>query len=136
MRNGSVRIPMPIDLHLHLRRGDFVRLGFALPSEFYHELLQKLHQGRTIYVASDDPHILSELKALNLKTFQLQNPLPHVPAFLFDFWMIKNAQTVVGCGSTFSWWAAYLGNKNDYWSPPLTHLWKKHENPTISKIAV
>ena len=130
---------------LHLRRGDFVRLGYALPSEFYHNILQKICNGRKIYVSSDDPNIQNELSNLKLETFKLDNPLPHVPGFMFDFWVIKNAQTVVGCGSTFSWWAAYLGNKNDYWSPPLTHLWPatsrrshrwpKHEkNPSISKI--
>lgn len=121
---------------LHLRRGDFVKLGYALPSAYYHDVLKKIHAGRPIYVASDDPTIMEELKDLNMRTFQLANPLPQVPGFVFDFCMIKNAQTVVGCGSTFSWWAAYLGNKNDYWSPPLTHLWPKHEKPAISKLPI
>ena len=142
----TVATPYEPYIALHLRRGDFVKLGYALPSSWYHETLKKIHNGRPIYVASDDPTILNELRTYNLKTFsarggsafggRLINPLSTVPDFIFDFWMIKNAQTVIGCGSTFSWWAAYLGNKNNYYSPPLTHLWPKDKNVSIQKIEI
>ena len=121
-------------LVLHLRRGDFVKLGYALPSAFYKKLLPKIHGGRRLYITSDDPTINEEFE--NIETFKLANPLPYIPRFIFEFWMIKNAETVNGCGSTFSWWAAYLGNKNDYWSPPLTHLWPKNTKPAIEKIEI
>lgn len=119
---------------LHVRRGDFVRLGYALPTSYYHDLLRKIQNGRNLYVSSNDPAVTDELK--DFTPFKLKNPLPHVPDFVFDFWMIHHAQTVVGCGSTFSWWAAYLGNKNDYYSPPLTHLWKKGETPGLAKLDI
>lgn len=107
---------------LHIRRGDYVKLGHSLSLDQYNEILSKVRKNRNVIVCSNDPQITAELQHLNV--ISLKNPLPNIPDYVFDFWLLKNAETVIGGGSTFSWWAAYLGNKNDYHSPPLAHLWK------------
>ncbi len=122
---------------LHLRRGDFVRLGLALPSSYYHDVVPKLLNGRPLFVASNDPEIEKELGGFaGVNIIKPKNPIPELPDFIFDFLMIKNADTVVGCGSTFSWWAAYLGNKNSFYGPPLTHLWQKGVAPSMEKLSI
>jgi len=116
---------------LHIRRTDFIKRNMSLPPEFFITTLEKIRNGRNLYIASDDKNITAELNYL--KPLIVKNNLPDMPDYVFDFWMLKNAQTVIGCGSTFSWWAAYLGNKNDYYSPPLTHLWKNYSKIQIEK---
>ena len=101
---------------LHIRRGDYVKLGHAVSLEQYNETLNRVRKDRNVIVCSNDPQITSELQSSNV--ISLKNPLPNIPDYVFDFWLLKNAETVIGGGSTFSWWAAYLGNKNDYYSPP------------------
>ncbi len=101
---------------LHVRRGDFVKLKLALPIEQYKESLGQIYNNQNIFIASNDETVkedFSEFRLINLK-----NPLSNIPDYIFDFWMLKNAQSIIGGGSTFSWWAAYLGN-NDYHSLPL-----------------
>lgn len=105
---------------MHIRRGDLIKRGLTVPTESYIEILNKVRNGRNLYIATDDPKLLTELKYL--EPFIIKNSLPEIPAYVFDFWMLKNAQTIIGGGSTFSWWAAFLSS-GDYYSPPLSHLW-------------
>lgn len=118
---------------LHIRWGDLVKRGANLSLESYLDMLDKVRNQRPVYVATDSPELHGKLP--HLKPIRIKNPLPNVPDYIFDFWMLKNAATIIGGGSTFSWWAAYLGN-GDYYSPPLTHLWSKDYLPTISKTSV
>jgi hypothetical protein len=117
---------------VHVRRGDFVRLGFAVPTDKYLELLEKTENGKKLYISTDDKNIISDFK--NFELINVSNPLPNVPGFIFDFWMLKNSETILGCGSTFSWWAAYLNEKGQYYSPPLTQFWPKGYVPKLEKI--
>ncbi len=101
---------------LHIRRGDFVKLGLDLPMEQYKESLNKIYNNENIFIASNDESIKKDFSGF--KIIDYKNPLSDISDYVFDFWMLKNAQTVIGGGSTFSWWAAYLGN-NNYYSLPL-----------------
>lgn len=118
---------------LHIRWGDLVKRGASLPLESYIDALNKIRDQKKIYIATDSPELINKLAYL--KPIQINNPLPNVPDYIFDFWMLKNAETIIGGGSTFSWWAAYLGN-SDYYSPPLTHLWPRGYLPKIGKINI
>lgn len=115
---------------VHIRRGDLVRRNLTVPLAAYRELLERITRRRNIYIASDDPF-------MHEKFTGLCPALPEIPGgispMIFDFWMLANAETVVGCGSTFSWWAAFLGNRNDYYGPLLTHLWPAGYIPTLDR---
>lgn len=117
---------------IHIRHGDFVKRDLAVPTIKYLELLKKISNGKNLYIASDDRTITADFK--EFKLIKISNPLSDVPDFIFDFWMLKNAENVLGCGSTFSWWAAFLNKKAGYFSPPLTHLWAKDYKPILEKI--
>jgi len=118
---------------IHIRRGDFVKRGLSLPAFLYKDFLKSADK-KNIYISCDDPETISEFKDYPL--IRPENPLPQIPNFIFDFWMLKESEMILGCGSTFSWWAAYLGNRNNYFSPPLTHLWPKEYKPTLEKINI
>lgn len=114
---------------IHIRRGDFVKRGLAVPTIEYLELLKRISNGKNLYIATDDKKAVDDFK--DFKLVKAANPLPHIPDFIFDFWMLKNAHTILGCGSTFSWWAAFLNKEGKYYSPPLTHLWSKSYKPIL-----
>ena len=120
---------------IHIRRGDFIKRGLALPVVKYIELLKNIKNAKKLYISIDDKSIISDFKDFEL--INLKNPLPDIPDFVFDFWMLKNSETILGCGSTFSWWAAYLNKGGGgYYSPPLTHLWPVNYNPKLEKIEI
>lgn len=119
---------------VHVRRGDFVRLGFDIPVRDYVQALERVRGNRNIVVCSDDPSIYNEFKSFCPS--RPLNPLPDMPGFIFDFWLLQNAQTLIGGGSGFAWWASYLSENGDYYAPPLTNLWKKGKQPEISKQSV
>jgi hypothetical protein len=114
---------------IHIRRGDFVKRGFAIPLESYIEQLHNDAVVGPIYIASDDPHITSQFSQFNL--FKPTIP-PGMSPVIFDFWMIANAHAIYGCGSTFSWWGAFLSDNAPYISPPLTHTWSVDYKPELS----
>ena len=105
---------------VHIRRTDFVKRGLAMPIEIYVEHIRKYYPNDNIYISTDDSETrkaFSEFKILNIK-----NPSSKIPDFVFDFWMLSRSKILLGCGSTFSWWAAFLSESGRYFSPPLTHL--------------
>lgn len=118
---------------IHIRFGDFVKRSKSISPEMYKEVLAKVRNGRNVYIASDSPKALQEFKELSLLPLP---PVPDLPADLIDFLMLMHADTVIAGGSTFSWWAAYLGNKNDYWSARLTHEWDASYEPTLEKVTI
>jgi len=118
---------------VHIRRGDLVKRNITVSVSDIKKVLREIVKDRNVYIASDDPHMADQFKEFNVFIPEIPT---NVSRFIFDFLMLKNAQTVIGCGSTFSWWAAYLGNKNDFYSPPLTHLWKDNSNIEINKMEI
>ena len=117
---------------IHIRRGDFVKRGLAVPTIEYLELLKRISNGKNLYIATDDKKAVDDFK--DFKLIKVSNPLACIPDFIFDFWMLKNAETIIGCGSTFSWWAAYLNKQAKLSSQPLTHLWPKNYKPVLEEI--
>jgi hypothetical protein len=116
---------------LHIRRGDLVKRNLTVPTSLYLEVARSLPLGTNICISSDDATMADQFREYTV--IKPANPLPDVPDFIFDFWMLQHASTIYGCGSTFSWWAAYLSDKDTYYGPPLTHLWKTGQPPVISR---
>lgn len=92
---------------VHVRRGDYVRLGRALPSDWYRSALQAALE-RTgdaeIRIVSDDPQWCRENLDLGFPATTV-----HGSSDLEDFRALADADTLVASPSTFAWWAGYLG---------------------------
>jgi hypothetical protein len=116
---------------MHIRRGDLVKRNLTVPASLYLEIARSLPKDTHLFISSDDPTITEQFK--EYAVIKPANPLTDIPDFAFDFWMLQHASAIYGCGSTFSWWAAYLGGKDNYFSPPLTHLWTPAYSPIITR---
>ncbi|MCC6405321.1 MAG: alpha-1,2-fucosyltransferase [Candidatus Yanofskybacteria bacterium] len=114
---------------LHIRRGDLVQRGIAVPIERYLELLPTIRGTRSVFIASDDPGVIAACAAHS--PFTVHPARIDAPAWAIDFWMLHHADAILAGGSTFSWWAAYLGSA-DYYAPPLTHQWPDGYQPTLT----
>ena len=118
---------------LHIRQGDFIKIGVDLPISAYREQLDvviKNYPDHKIFIATNAPEIKKEFAEYDL--LEITNPSSVISSDIFDFWMLSQAAVVISGGSTFSWWAAFLGNNDHYYSAPLTHLWDE-EQPKFCK---
>lgn len=117
---------------MHVRRGDLIKRNLVVPIERYIQLLPAILGDKNLFITSDDKNIQKDFAGF--PSLNIQNPLPELCAYtprdVFDFWMMKEATTLLAGGSTLSWWAAYLGT-SDYYAPPLTHLWPKGYVPIL-----
>lgn len=119
-------------LGLHIRKGDLTWRNLSVPVETYKKQLAALNSSLPIYIASDDPNMRKEFSEFNIVSI----PMPEgVSPVIFDFWMLMHARVVIGGGSTFSWWAAFLNREAEYYSPALTHLWPKGTIPPFEHIS-
>ena len=95
---------------LHIRRGDFVRLGWTLSADYYREALRILLQEsatRRIVLFSDNPtqawQLLESIR--ETKKFEVLSS----PSFLQpleQIYLMSLAEHVIIANSTFSWWGA------------------------------
>jgi hypothetical protein len=92
----------------HVRRGDLIKRNLTIPIERYHRILPDMLGERALFVASDDPNIAQEFSRYRLLV--LRSPDIGLPPFVFDFWMMQEAQALCAGNSTFAWWAAFLGS--------------------------
>ena len=115
---------------VHIRRGDWVRLGIAPPIEPIKEMIEKMRGNRRVIVCSDSPAVIHLLEPIGIT--RVVSPLTQFDPAITDFMLLRNAATVIGSGSTFSWWAAYLGGQNDYYAPS-NHAWDTKKGFPIHK---
>jgi hypothetical protein len=102
---------------IHLRRSDYVRLGWDLPLSYYEKAIafdEKIKRG-PVAIFSDD-RIVSKLfeerlLAAGINVHQRES-MDHQSA-LNDFVTISNSSRIVMSNSTFSWWAASLARYSD-----------------------
>jgi hypothetical protein len=97
------------DVVAHLRLADYVGLGWNLPLDYYRKAIREIGGCRRLWVCTDDARAAqSYLRALT--------PCCKVGAFLVEcgdglreFGLIMHAKRKIISNSTFSWWAAFLG---------------------------
>lgn len=98
---------------VHVRRGDYVGLGLALPLGWYtsaaDEALNQLGDA-DICVYSDDPRWCEESLQLNAP-FSVARP----GTSLGDFIALAQADAMISSASTYSWWAGFLGGSRVYY---------------------
>lgn len=106
---------------LHLRRGDYVALGWALSTEYYRSALRRLadtHElrGEGVLVVGDDPMASDGLAAALQRdgwdAVVASDPSGDEEArILVDFMSIVDAPAVVMSNSTYCWWATCVGDR-------------------------
>ena len=98
---------------IHIRRSDYVRLGWELPNSFYREVSARIGDCSEIssaIVASDD-QLVEELFSERLRSTGL-NVIDKAqfgaPGARRDFYLLSASEQFFMSNSTFSWWSAKL----------------------------
>ena len=109
----AIRIPaMKPDLVIHVRRKDYVAYGWALPFSYYEEAIQRvLPPGGNIWIATDDHRDPFFWRFKHWKPNFFHGTALENIAFLM------NAPRLVLSPSSFSWWAAFLGDCQEVVAP-------------------
>lgn len=114
-------------LAVHIRRGDFSSLGCAFPNDWYVRAIQKaltlneVSDRKLIRVFTDGFPDEVEFVAQNFPD-EVVKVMPKAPAIQDIVAMSKACALVGSPGSTFSMWAAFLGQ--------MPSIWNKADMPT------
>ena len=98
---------------VHIRRGDYEKIGICLDQQYYDEAFNKVEQSvqsPKYFIFSDDIEyakqlFLNKVGSIEYITYQSTN------STLNDFFMMKECKHTIIANSSYSWWAAWL-NKN------------------------
>lgn len=114
---------------LHVRRGDYVGLGWQLPMNYYDLALKKMNEeiGRDfeIFVFSDDIAFTKEyfskyadIYKINYIQYESDN------AVVEDLYVMSKCKHNIIANSSYSWWAAWLNqNRNKVVICPEIGMW-------------
>lgn len=101
---------------VHIRRGDYVKLGICLDSSYYQKAFEHLEQkirDITYFIFSDDLNYTKQMfstdkqKKFEYVKYESNNPT------LDDFFIMKECKHIIMANSSFSWWAAWLNDSPD-----------------------
>jgi hypothetical protein len=115
------QLPHEPFIGVHIRRGDFQRGGMAIGDEWYacaiDRAIRTVGEGARnspIRIFSDaEPEAMESL----CKRFSSATLMPKAPALL-DLLLLSRCEALVGTSrSTFSMWAAFLGQMPSFWHP-------------------
>lgn len=118
-----------VSVALHIRRTDYVRQGgnAALGLEFYEEALRRMKERAghfQLFVFTDDKEFVKEY--FKLREYVLVEGIDD----LDEFELMRQCNHHIIANSTFSWWAAYLGeNKGGIVYAPCTGIWTEEFYP-------
>lgn len=115
---------------LHIRRGDYVKIGCQLNMIYYDKALQLLKdrvgiKSPKIYVFSDDIDYCKEYFNKYSKDFEFNYPeYDSDNTTLDDLLIMSNCKHIIMANSSFSWWAAWLNtNLNKIVICPELGMW-------------
>lgn len=123
-------IPNEDDIVVNVRLGDYVSLRWDLPIEYYEEML-KTENYRNAYIICDEPENPKLNKLVSMGCIIKDNTHHKNKKYIADFVFVKNAKKLIIANSTFSWWAAFLGNAKVYY-PCIKFPWIP--NPTNTDV--
>lgn len=97
---------------VHVRRGDYVKLGICLNLSYYKSafaILNEKYKDLTYFIFSDDveyaKHMFKDIDG----TFKyIENSSPN--STLDDFFVMKECKHIIMANSSYSWWAAWLND--------------------------
>lgn len=92
---------------VHIRKGDYVDLNWNLSLDYYHHIIAQLPTDYSFFVfLSDEPEtIANEFNYISHKYISRHEEI-------IDFQFLLNADICILANSSFSWWGAYLNQKN------------------------
>jgi hypothetical protein len=93
----------PPDTVLHIRRTDYVTLGWALPFSFYERAMERLSPSGPVWIVTDDP------ADPFFRRFESWRPRFANGTALEDLRLMCQARQIVMSQSTYSWWPTFLG---------------------------
>ena len=105
---------------IHIRRGDYVQIGWGIPMDYYLKAIEELqkktgHRNLTAYVFSDDIAYAKEffeqnhIEGISFKYMDFESERKTV----LDMHLMSCCKYNIIANSTFSWWAAYLNRNID-----------------------
>ncbi len=89
----------------HVRLGDYVDWGVALPWSYYRECVRLLDGGEVVFISDDIAATSEALSDIPGARFESNEGA-------IDLLLLARAQAVVTSNSSFSWWGAWLGHDN------------------------
>jgi hypothetical protein len=119
LKYGKTSFDELIDTAVHVRRGDYVSIGWALPFSFYRDAIEKVWDGISpLYIATDDKNDPF------LRNFSYYNPRFINANALETIFILSRARNLIMSRSSFSWWAAFLGEHDIIACPnPNSGFW-------------
>lgn len=108
---------------IHIRRTDYVRDkdNVAIQTDFYimalNELKNRYGEDISLYVFTDDKQYVRD--NFDVKEYTLIEGLSDID----EFEVMKNCKHHIIANSTFSWWAAYLGDNGGMTVAPIFDIW-------------
>jgi hypothetical protein len=125
--DSTVRVPcVEVDVVVHVRRTDYVQLGWSLPYSYFEQALERtLPPGGKVCVITDDRRdpFFRNFKRWGA-SFLSGTALQQMAA-------MTRAPRVVMSQSTFSWWPTFLGDPKLVVCPvPSFGAWSPHCEPS------
>lgn len=103
----------PFPVSVHIRRGDYVKIGCCLRMEYYEEAMRQISSGPkkcTFFIFSDDIDWVKEnLHWQEYDVFFVDHKQKTKP--FSDIWAMTKCKANIIANSSYSWWGAYL-NQN------------------------
>lgn len=100
---------------VHVRRGDYVKLGICLDLSYYKNAFSVLNEkfkNLTYFVFSDNVDFAKQMfKDIDGIFEYVENSLSN--STLDDFFIMKECKHIIMANSSYSWWAAWLNDNPD-----------------------
>lgn len=101
---------------VHIRRGDYVKLGYTLPDYYYKNAIKymtSLYPNAVYYVFSDDQEYSKNVfeNFSGIKYVMVETPDKNQT--IADFYLMSLCKHHIIANSSYSWWAAYLNSNNN-----------------------
>lgn len=118
---------------LHVRRGDYVKLGWQLPMDYYDRALKRMKEligeNMVVYVFSDDMYFVKNyFRTNNLDKKYLCKYVEYESDNYVcdDMYIMSKCKHNITANSSYSWWAAYLNcGKDKQVISPVIGMWKR-----------
>lgn len=127
---------------VHLRRGDFLNLGWALPLRYYQSAVQMMHTflplSTPVWVIGDDEMAVrgleQALESMGLTLVPSNTRRENIDKRKHDFFSIASARAVIMSNSTFCWWAVRVGEHVDRGSSQIVvspSVWTRNADSSV-----
>ena len=130
-REYAWKMKTPKSVSIHIRRGDYVQIGCAVDESYYKAAIDKMLEQESdpiFYVFTDDIDYAKAFMCTQKVNFEIVDYEKTNPT-LEDFYLMSYCNKHIIANSSYSWWAAYLGDKDSAVVAPITTLWKNEFYP-------